>query len=122
MPGSPAAPGRAGARDGASVRIAFRLYKSVSTREGIFAAQWLAYALPCRRFADALAGNRARLGADAVRYTFIVVDLHHLPLAGLPAHCKYPVNGAYGAAMLNADMVNGESGCRKLAVLCQKLL
>jgi hypothetical protein len=24
--------------------------------EGTFAAQWLAYALPCQRFADALAG------------------------------------------------------------------
>ena len=27
-----------------------------------------------------------RLGADVVRYSFIVVDLHHLLLAGLPAH------------------------------------
>ena len=29
---------------------------------------------------------RARLGADVVRYSFIVVDFHHLLLAGLPAH------------------------------------
>jgi hypothetical protein len=29
---------------------------------------------------------RARLGADVDRYSFIVVDLHHLLLAGLPAH------------------------------------
>jgi hypothetical protein len=28
----------------------------------------------------------ARLGPDVDRYTFIVVDLHHLLLAGLPAH------------------------------------
>ncbi len=28
----------------------------------------------------------ARLGADVVRYPFIAVDLHHLLLAGLPAH------------------------------------
>ena len=28
----------------------------------------------------------ARLGADVVRYTFIVMDLHLLLLAGLPAH------------------------------------
>jgi len=28
----------------------------------------------------------ARLGADVGRYSFIVVDLHHLLLAGLPAH------------------------------------
>ena len=51
-----------------------------------FAVQWLACALPCRRFADILADACARLGADVVRYSFIVVDLHHLLLAGLPAH------------------------------------
>jgi len=51
-----------------------------------FAAQWLACALPCRRFADALADAHARLGADAVRYSFIVTDFHHLFLASLPAH------------------------------------
>jgi len=43
---------------------------------------------PCRRFADILADADARLGADVVRYTFIVADLHRLLLAGLPAH--YP--------------------------------
>ena len=48
----------------------------------VFAAQWLAYALPCRRFADTLTDARARLGADVVRYSFIVVDLHHLLFAG----------------------------------------
>lgn len=31
-----------------------------------FAAQWLTYVLPDRRFADALADDRARLGADVV--------------------------------------------------------
>ena len=50
------------------------------------AAQWLAYALPCRRFADTLTDAYARLGADVDRYSFIVVDFHHLLLAGLPAH------------------------------------
>jgi hypothetical protein len=48
----------------------------------VFAAQWLAYVLPYRRFADTLAGADARLGADADRYSFIVVDLHLLLLAG----------------------------------------
>ena len=51
-----------------------------------FAAQWLAYALPYRRFVAVLADANARLGADVDRYSFIVVDLHHLLLAGLPAH------------------------------------
>jgi len=48
-----------------------------------FAAQWLACVLPYRRFACTLADADARLGADADRYSFTVVDLHHLLLAGL---------------------------------------
>src|SRR5262249_15178730 len=47
-----------------------------------FAARWLAYALPYRRFACTFTGTCARLGADAVRYSFIVADFHHLLLAG----------------------------------------
>ena len=30
------------------------------------------------------------LGVDAIRYSFIVMDLHHLLLAGLPAHSGLP--------------------------------
>ena len=30
------------------------------------------------------------LGVDAVRYSFIVMDLHHLLLAGLPSHSGLP--------------------------------
>ena len=41
---------------------------------------------PLPSFAYVLAGASARLGTDVVRYTFIAVDLHHLLLAGLPAH------------------------------------
>ncbi|MCQ4191040.1 hypothetical protein, partial [Methylocystis suflitae] len=47
-----------------------------------FAAPWLAYALPCRRFAVALADADARLRANADRYSFIAADLHRLLLAG----------------------------------------
>jgi hypothetical protein len=87
MPVSSTTPGRSGACDGALGRVAFRLDDSVSTQiKDIFEAQWLAYAFPCRRFAGVLAGASARLGADVVRYSFIAVDLHHLLLAGLPAH------------------------------------
>jgi hypothetical protein len=32
------------------------------------------------------------LGVDAVRYSFIVMDLHHLLLAGLPAHSGLPLD------------------------------
>ena len=39
--------------------------------------------LPYRRFACTLADADARLGADVDRYSFTVVDLHHLLLAGL---------------------------------------
>ena len=86
MPGSPTTPGRSGARAVAPVRVAFRSVNGVGARDMPFAAQWLAYALPCRRFAHALASIDARLGADVDRYSFIAVDFHHLLLAGLPAH------------------------------------
>ncbi len=90
MPGSPTTPGRPSARVGALGHIAFRYTDSVGTRNQFsIAAQWLACTFPCRRFAGILANDSARLGADVVRYSFIAVDLHHLLLAGLPAHlCK----------------------------------
>jgi hypothetical protein len=90
MPGSPTTPGRPSACADALVRIAFRYTDSVGTRTQFsIAAQWLACTYPGRRFADTLAGACARLGADVVRYSFIVGDLHPLLLAGLPAHpCK----------------------------------
>jgi hypothetical protein len=87
MPGSSTTPGRPSACDVALEHVAFRYTDSVSTRNQFsIAAQWLACTSPCRRFADILADAYARLGVDAVRYSFIVVDLHHLLLAGLPAH------------------------------------
>ena len=49
-------------------------------------ADLLTSPLPYRRFADTLAEACARLGADVDRYSFTVMDLHHLLLAGLPAH------------------------------------
>ena len=73
--------------ESAPVRVAFRSLEYVGIRDlNDFVAQWLAYMLPYRRFAAALTGDHARLGADVVRYTFFVVDFHHLHLAGLPAH------------------------------------
>jgi hypothetical protein len=90
MPGSPTAPGRTGARNYAPGRIAFHQQNGVGTRNDVdFAAQWLAYAIPYRRFADTLTDACARLGADVVCYSFIVTDFHRLLLAGLPAHAGY---------------------------------
>ena len=90
MPGSPTAPGRPGARDGAPGRVAFHQQNGVGARFDVaFAAQWLAYVIPYRRVTGALADADARLGADVVCYSFIVVDLHHLLLAGLPAHSAF---------------------------------
>src|SRR5215831_10691151 len=87
MPSSPTTPGRPSARGGALGHIAFHYTDSVGTRDQFsIAAQWLACTFPYRRFADILADACARLGADADRYSFIGVDLHHLLLAGLPAH------------------------------------
>src|SRR5205807_8125729 len=121
MPGSSTTPDRPGARDIASVRVAFRARNSVGARGLAFAAPWLAYALPYRRFVAVLTDANARLGADVDRYTFIVVDLHHLLLAGLPAHFEsympshavgalwrvYPVHG------LCARSWNQRSGCAR---------
>ena len=68
------------------VRVAFRDLKRVGTRDPTsFGAQWLAYTLPCGRFAVTRAGANARLGAEVVRYAFLVEDLHPLLPAGLPA-------------------------------------
>jgi hypothetical protein len=86
MPGSSTTPGRSDLAMVRPKRVAFRARNSVGTRGLAFAAQWLAYALPYRRFVGVLTDANARLGADVDRYSFIVVDLHHLLLAGLPAH------------------------------------
>jgi len=105
MPGSPTAPGRSGTRIDAPVRVAFRQRNSVGTRDELaFAARWLACALPYRRFATIPAGADARLGVDVGRYSFIAVDLHHLLLAGLPAHSAVeprPVTRAPHCAILS---------------------
>ena len=87
MPGSLTTPGRPSACVGALGHFAFPCTESVGPRDMFpIAAQWLACTFPYRRFADTLTDACARLGADVVRYSFIVVDLHHLLLASLPAH------------------------------------
>src|SRR6516162_1790114 len=87
MPGSLTTPGRPSACVGALGHIAFHYTDSVGTRNQFsIAAQWLACTFPYRRFADILTDACARLGADVGRCSFIAVDLHHLLLAGLPAH------------------------------------
>ena len=93
MPWSSTTPGRPSACVDALGHVAFRYTDSVGTREQFsIAAQWLACTYPYRRFAGILANDSARLGADVVRYSFIAVDLHHLLLAGLPAHlCENPL-------------------------------
>src|SRR5947209_16387079 len=83
MPGSPTTPGWTGTRDDAPVHVAFRDFDHVGARDYLaFAAPWLAYALPYRRFAVTLTGANARLGSDVVRYAFIVGDFHLLLFAG----------------------------------------
>ncbi len=81
MPGSPTTPGWAGACDDVPVHVALRDSDHVGTQNFLaFAAPWLAYVLPCRRFADTLTSANARLGPD--RYSFTVVDLHIQLFAG----------------------------------------
>ena len=87
MPGSLTTRSRAASRDDEAARVAFGIRHALGAPDGItIAARWLACAHPCRRLAPVLADRDARLGADVGRYSFIAVDLHHLLLAGLPAH------------------------------------
>jgi hypothetical protein len=57
-----------------------------------FAAQWLAYALPYRRFVGVLTDANARLGADVDRYSFIVVDCtpYSLPVSRRTSNLTCP--------------------------------
>ena len=89
MPGSATTPGRLGARTNAPVRVAFRAAYCVGARDNLLSRLngWPIRS-PCRRFATVLTDANARLGADVGRYPFIVMDLHHLFLAGLPAHTQ----------------------------------
>src|SRR5262245_30193509 len=67
MPGSSTTPGRPGTRVAVPVRIAFRLRNGVDAQGmNLYEAQWLAYALPYRRFAAVLTDCDARLGADRI--------------------------------------------------------
>lgn len=77
----------------APVRVAFRGEKRVGAQGHLLFrwAQWLACALPCRRFAAAREGGDARLGADVDRYSFIVMDFHHLLLFRSPGALSHKV-------------------------------
>jgi hypothetical protein len=99
MPGSTTTPGHMGTRAVAPICIAFQQSNGVGSRDKqSFTAQWLAYALPYRRFACTLTGTCARLGADAVRYSFIVADFHHLLLAGFTGALLSPVSSTASSA------------------------
>ena len=59
MPGSLTTPGRPGARADAPRVLLSTICMVSAPRIETFAAQWLAYALPCQRFAETLTGNCA---------------------------------------------------------------
>ena len=86
MPGSPTTPGRTGARANASVRVAFRTFEQ--RRHPVTSSLSRLNGWPMRSPTDASPtpsrDASARLGADADRYSFTVVDFHLLLLAGLP--------------------------------------
>ncbi len=108
MPGSSTTLGCPDARVDASVHVAFRLRKSVSAQDmNLYEAQWLAYAFPCRRFAVALAGYRARLRVDADRYSFIVSDLHRLLLAGLSGALRKILYDIERAGVIEIEFATG---------------
>jgi len=86
VPGSTTTQGQHVSCDIDTSRVAFCGTENIGTPNLSYAAQYLACALPCERFASALAGTRASLGAGVARYAFTVTDFHRLPPAGLPAH------------------------------------
>ncbi len=59
MPVSPTTQGRPTSRDRDIGRIAFCRTESIGAPKLVFAARWLAYAIPCQRFASPLTGRRA---------------------------------------------------------------
>jgi hypothetical protein len=68
MRGSQTTQGRLDTRADVSNHVAFRQTYAVGTLgNNTFAAQWLAYTLPCRRFTATLADADARLGANVGR-------------------------------------------------------
>ena len=74
------------ARGDAPVGIAFRSVNKRRRPEQLpFAARWLTYAPRPTLRTCPHAG-----GFDAVSYSIIVVDFHHLLPAGLPAHLTVP--------------------------------
>jgi hypothetical protein len=83
MPGSLTTPGRSSTRiTRPPVLPSAMTTASAPGTSFPFAARWLAYALPYRRFAAALTDDDARLGANVDRYSFTERDLHPLLLAG----------------------------------------
>ena len=106
MPGSLTTRSRIASRDGETARVAFGVRHTLGAPDDItIAAQWLAYAHPYRRFASVLADQRARLGADVGRYSFIAEDFHLLSPAGLPAHARFRLQAA-GGQVLTLDAVS----------------
>jgi len=104
MPGSSTTPGRTEARVRASAHVAFRVVERVGTQRNlVIAAQWLACACPCRRFAIPLTEDSARLGDDADRYSFIVADLHRLLFAGFSGAPTIKVSIASSELLPNHD-------------------
>ena len=102
MPGSKTTPGPAGARNDAPASFAFRGVNNVGTRVyNAFAAQWPAYTLPHRRFADVLTDACARIRGYVDSYSFIALDFHHILLAGFSrrTHSHY---GLHTRAVTNA--------------------
>jgi len=84
MPWSMTTPGRPGACESVPVRVAFRCGYGVGTQDDIpIAAQWLAYAYACQRFAPHLAmcgvwgltEQKVQITPKAIRKLVIGVDL-----------------------------------------------
>ena len=89
MPGSQTTPGPASTRNSALAGFAFREVNNVGTRyPNAFAARWLAYTLPYRRFAVILANDCARIGGDVGCYGLLNRTRRPLSRGFDPAGCS----------------------------------
>jgi hypothetical protein len=75
--------------------------------EQTFAAQWLAYAFPCQRFAARLAGRRRMPRAQCGSLLLHCSDFHHLLLAALPAHRDGSRDDFFASVVNRSDAWSG---------------
>src|SRR5262245_14488792 len=77
--------------------------------------------IPLPTLRQCLADTCARLGADAVRYSFIVVDSHHLLLAGFTGALSCSFNTGHAGNLLRGGSWVPRQSFERLRI-CARLI